>query len=334
MYELLIIIILGFIIDFILGDPVYRYHPVRITGYMISFIEKRLRAINLDGKMGGVVLVAATELIIVGCYLIISFLFNAIHSIISICFAVYVCYSCIALRDLADHIKPVINGLETNDVPGAANAVAKVVGRDVNYLDRAGVSRAAIETLAENFVDGFLSPIFWYFIGGLIGYLVGVSIVMTSVSFMLASKVGSTLDSMVGYMNQHYIRFGWAGARLDDLINFIPARLSVVILFLGSHICRLHPIDGFRGAMKDRLKHDSPNSAHAESFVAGALNVRLGGPTRYREGLKEKPWLGESYLDPGPEQIAMVIRLMLYCGWMVVLIPILLLITFNYFLVQ
>jgi adenosylcobinamide-phosphate synthase len=135
-------------------------------------------------------------------------------------------------------------------------------------------------------------------------------------------------------MNQKYIRFGWAGARLDDLINFIPARLSVVILFLGSYICRLHPVDGFRRAMKDRLKHDSPNSAHAESFVAGALNVRLGGPTRYREGLKEKPWIGESYLDPGPEQIAMTTRLLLYCGWIAVLIPILLLFTFNYFLVQ
>ena len=154
------------------------------------------------------------------------------------------------------------------------------MGRDVRYLNKEGIIRATIETMAENFVDGFLTPVFYFFAGGIIGFLSGLPVAMTGTAFMLASKVASTLDSMAGYKTPEYYAFGWAAARFDDLVNFLPARLSLAVLFVGSAVSGLSPLKGLRVAFRDRLKHDSPNSAHAESFAAGAMGVRLGGPAK------------------------------------------------------
>ena len=215
-----------------------------------------------------------------------------------IAFDLYICYSCFALKDLVTHTELVTRALARGNLPDARASVAMVVGRDVQFLDEKGVSRAAIETLAENFVDGFLSPLFWYVAGGIWGFLFGFSAVAIALAFMIAFKVASTLDSMVGYKDAEFLEFGWAGARLDDIMNFIPARLSLFILFAGAWVSNLDAKNGMQTAMRDRLKHASPNSAHAESFVAGALHIRLGGPTVYPSGKKEKPWLGEENPDP------------------------------------
>ena len=178
-----------------------------------------------------------------------------------------------------------------------------IVGRDVRSLDKQGVSRAGVETLAENFVDGFLSPLFWFLSGGFLGGLFALPQVITAVGFMLGFKVVNTLDSMVGYRDERFFNMGWAGAKLDDLMNFLPARISLFILFLGASVSGLHPVDGLRVAVRDRLKHDSPNAAHPESFAAGALRVRLGGPATYGKGMRNKPWLGEEYPDPSPGHV-------------------------------
>ena len=143
---------------------------------------------------------------------------------------------------------------------------------------------------------------------------------MPALGFMIASKVGSTLDSMVGYKSPEYAEFGKAGARLDDFINFLPARLSLIILFFGAWLSGLHPVNGLRGALKDRLKHDSPNAAHAESFLAGALNIRLGGPTVYEGKLKEKPWLGEEYADPTIRQIYKTMAFIKVSSWVSIVV--------------
>lgn len=166
-------------------------------------------------------------------------------------FDLFICYSCLALKDLVVHIKPVIHALETGDLPEARKRIALVVGRNIQSLDDKGVSRAAVETLAENFVDGFLSPVFWYLLGGILACILGLSPVITALSFMLAFKVGSTLDSMVGYKSPRFMDFGWASAKLDDVMNFIPARLSLIILFFGAWISGLHPLDGLRVALRD-----------------------------------------------------------------------------------
>jgi adenosylcobinamide-phosphate synthase len=320
MLELICIIFIAFSADLFIGDPRYGYHPIRIIGHGISLLEKILRRVGGSGRAGGLFLVIIVETSFVTLYLAVSFALHRIHFLLGICFDFYVCYSCLAIGDLINHIIPVIHALESGRLTEARESIAMVVGRDVRFLDEKGVCRAAVETLAENFVDGFLSPLFWCLMGAVLANLLGLSPVKTAVSFMLAFKVASTLDSMVGYRNPEYIDFGLAGARLDDIMNYVPARLSLIILFVGAGISGFHPVHGLKVAMRDRLKHDSPNSAHAESFVAGALDVRLSGPVKYPDGLKNKPWLGNGNPDPGPTHIQKTVRLVKHSAWVAVAI--------------
>ncbi len=262
------------------------------------------------------------ELLFLATFLALSLVFHHLNALLGLGFDLFICYSCLALKDLFYHTDQVIRALESGNLPEAREGIAMVVGRDVRFLDEKGISRAAMETLAENFVDGFLSPIFWYLSGGILGYIFGLSPVMSAVGFMITFKVASTLDSMVGYKDSEFLEFGWAGAKLDDIMNFIPARVSLMVLFAGAWICRLKPMEGIKTALRDRLKHDSPNSAHAESFVAGALNVRLGGPTIYPDGQKDKPWLGEGNPDPLPQHIRRTASLLTRSAWVAVAFPV------------
>ncbi len=267
-----------------------------------------------------------TGLIFTGAYSVIRGLLHDFVPFLASAFDLFVCYSCLALKDLVTHTELVTRALERGNIPDARASVAMVVGRDVQFLDEKGISRAAIETLSENFVDGFLSPLFWYVAGAIAGHLSGFSAVPVALGFMIAFKVVSTLDSMVGYKDAAFMEFGWAGARTDDIMNFIPARLSLVVLFMGSWVSNLNAKAGIQTAMKDRLKHASPNSAHAESFVAGALHIRLGGPTVYPTGKKEKPWLGEGNPDPEPWQIRRTASLLIRSAWLAVSVPVIFLI--------
>jgi len=317
------VIFIAFLCDLIFGDPRYRLHPTRIIGRGITILEGTLRGLGLDGRAGGLFLVLIAEAVSVGGYLLVAFILYRLSYFLGLCLDVFVCYSCLALKDLIVHIRPVIHDLEVDNLAGARKAVSLVVGRDVRYLDERGVTRAAVETLAENFVDGFLSPLFWYVTGGTIGIVVGTSRLETALGFMLGFKVASTLDSMVGYKSPELYKFGWAGARLDDLMNFVPARFSLVILFVGSvWMAHLHPLDGLKVAIRDRLRHDSPNAAHAESFVAGSLHVRLGGPTRYPDHLSEKAWLGNGYPDPGTGDIRRTVSLLKAAAWISLIIAV------------
>ncbi|MCF8061882.1 MAG: adenosylcobinamide-phosphate synthase CbiB, partial [Deltaproteobacteria bacterium] len=273
MTELALLIPAAFILDLLIGDPVYPLHPIRLMGRWIEMLEKGLRRVGLDGATGGWVLAIATVGAAVGTFLLVSTTAGRIHSWAGRIFHLYVLYSCLALGDLFRHIHPVVLRLEQGDLPGARLALSRVVGRDAAPLDRWGVGRAAVETLAENFVDGFLSPLFWVLAGGIAAELLGLPTVATALCAALAFKAASTLDSMVGYRDPRYNHFGRTGARLDDAMNFVPARLSIPVLFLGAALSGLRPIEGFRVAARDRLEHDSPNAAHAESFTAGALNV-------------------------------------------------------------
>jgi adenosylcobinamide-phosphate synthase len=314
------IILLAFLSDILIGDPEYRWHPVRIIGRGIGFCLRLLKRMGLKGRGAGVILTLSMVFISIAVYALIHFTLLMAHPFASFFFDLFICYSCLALKDLFNHITPVIEALKSDDLKRARMAVRMVVGRDVASLDRSGVTRAAIETLSENFVDGFLSPVFWYVAGCIAGTLGGIEPVFAGVSFMIIFKTASTLDSMTGYKNEEFINIGWAGARLDDVMNFIPARLSLIILFFGAWISGLNPVDGLRAAFRDRLKHDSPNSAHAESFVAGALNIRLGGPAKYSEGIKDKPWLAGEYSDPDIRQIMMNMKLLKDSSWIVIMI--------------
>jgi len=328
MLEFAFIILLAFILDCIFGDPRYRLHPIRLIGRCIVLFTRILRRTGLDGRRGGLVLVMMVEFVFLTAFLAPSLVLHRIHILLGLGFDLFICYSCLALKDLFYHMDKVIHALEEGNLSEARKEIAMVVGRDVRFLDEKGISRAAIETMAENFVDGFLSPLFWYLCGGILGYILGLSPVMTAVGLMMAFKVASTLDSMVGYKDSEFLEFGWAGARLDDFMNFVPARLSLMVLFAGAWICRLKASEGIRVALRDRLKHDSPNAAHAESFVAGALEVRLGGPTVYPGGQKDKPWLGQGNPDPLPQHIRSTAFLLTRSAWVAMAFPVFALVLF------
>ena len=314
------VIFIAFLIDALIGDPRYAWHPVRLIGWTITYNLRLFKKAGLKGISGGVILAFLVILATVFVYWSTHYVLSVIYPLLCLPFNVYVCYSCLALKDLFHHLIPVVEVLESNDMERAGMALNRVVGRDALSLDRQGMTRAAIETLSENFVDGFFSPLFWHVAGSVAGTFSGIDPVFAGTLLMVIFKAVSTLDSMVGYRNEEFSEIGWAGARLDDAMNYIPARLSLLILFLGSLPGRFHPIDGLRVAFRDRLKHDSPNSAHAESFIAGALNIRLGGPVKYPEGIKERPWLGREYDDPDIRHIKIGMGLIRVSSWVSIII--------------
>lgn len=315
MIKLLIIIFIAFIFDLLIGDPVYRLHPIRLIGVFIKRTESGLRKHEWNGRKSGTLLTVFTSLAITMIYLLISSFLKYVHPTLYFIFNLYICYSCLALGDLLNHMTPIIMSLKKENIIDARNATSMVVGRDVNNLDQDGIIRAAIETMAENFVDGFLSPLFWFIIGAFISGLFFKANIQPAIVLMLIFKTASTLDSMVGYKNKKYYYFGWAGAKFDDIMNFLPARLSILLLFIGAVFTRQHPFKGLKTALRDRLKHESPNAAHPESFIAGALELRLGGPLKYPEGIKYKPWLGDGTGKIEIDSIYKAKTLIRYTGW-------------------
>ncbi|MCP4575367.1 MAG: cobalamin biosynthesis protein CobD [Deltaproteobacteria bacterium] len=311
----IVVLWFGFLLDVFLGDPEYRFHPIRLMGHGISLGEKWLRKLGMASRPGGIILALVLMGVTLMVFLLVTRILNEIYGPLAFLFQVYVCFSCLALRDLTVHLNPVVDALESGDLEAARHSVSKVVGRDVTVLDEKGVCRAAVETLAENFVDGFVSPLFWYLAGGLLGWVLGLEPVAFAISAMLVFKVASTMDSMVGYKNEKYEALGWAGAKLDDVMNFVPARLSFIFLFPGAVLAGCDGIRGFKVGMQDRLKHASPNSAHGESFVAGALGIRLAGPTIYGDVRKDKPWLGEDLAEATPSDIVKTMWLLCGAAW-------------------
>jgi adenosylcobinamide-phosphate synthase len=315
MIECVVVLWAGFLLDVLLGDPEYRFHPIRLMGAGIALGEKGLRKAGLANRAGGIALAFLLLGVTLSVFLLLTRILNNIFAPLAFLFHVYVAYSCLALRDLTVHLNPVVAALEAGDLDTARRKVSMVVGRDVSVLDEKGICRAAVETLAENFIDGFLSPLFWYAAGGLAGWLLRGDPVLFALGALLLFKGVSTMDSMVGYKNEAYEALGWAGARLDDVLNFIPARLSFLFLFLGAVFTGQNGVRGLKVGLRDRLKHDSPNSAHGESFVAGALDVRLGGPTAYGDVRKEKPWLGKGLPDATPSDIVKTMWLLCCAAW-------------------
>lgn len=302
------------LLDLLIGDPVYRLHPVRLIGSLAAATERLLRRKGLDAVPGGSLLLATVLVTAAGTYVAARLAAGRIHPCCAAVLDVYVLYSCIALRDMTRHAGPIAAALRAGDLPTARQHLALIVGRDVELLDEPGVARAAIESTAENFVDGLLAPIFWFVAAGAVAGPAGLPAMPLAVGAALAYRCVNTLDSMVGYRNERYLLFGRPSARLDDLLNFIPARLSIAVLWLGAVALRMDARAGRRVALRDRLKHASPNSAHAESFVAGAIGRRLGGPTAYPHGTVEKPWLGEEGGQADADDIGRVCRLTLTSG--------------------
>ena len=294
---------LGFLLDLLLGDPHWAPHPIRGIGHLISSLEKLLRRIFPPSPrgllIGGFFLVVLTAgistgltvLLLWGCHLISPWLRFAVETLL--------CYQLLATKALRDESMAVYKKLEERDIPGARHAVSMIVGRDTENLDEGGVTRAAVETVAENAGDGVIAPLIFLAIGG--------------APLGMFYKACNTMDSMVGYKNDRYLYFGRCAARWDDVLNFIPARLAGVLLCLAAPLAGLDGKNACRIFRRDRKNHKSPNSAHTEAAAAGALHVQLAGPNYYFGRLVEKPTIGDDDRPIEPADIRRVNRL-LYAG--------------------
>ncbi|OVE73756.1 cobalamin biosynthesis protein CobD [bacterium B17] len=315
------ILLIAFILDCILGDPTYPLHPVRIIGTITNALRKFLFEFKLNGRFGGFLLLIIMLLFPVSLYLILRFFLEKIYPLATLVLDVFIVYSCIALRDMVSHARPVAKSLANNDIEDAREKVDMIVGRDPEKLDKHGIARAAVESVAEGFVDGFLSPVFWFTMTSVVtSHFSHFNPIIAGTIAILLYRTTNTLDSMIGHKNEMFHRFGTFAARLDDILNFIPARLSPLVLVPSAFILRLDLKTALKTFARDRKKHKSPNSAHTESFAAGALGVKLGGPTEYPYGVVEKPWLGDGTPEVKSYHIYSVCRLTTLAGWITIIV--------------
>lgn len=290
----------GYLLDLLIGDPLWLPHPVRFIGWMISRMESLLRAIfpkTENGELaGGAALAFCVPALSFAAVSLLLWGAARIHPGLAFGLECWMCFQVLAVKSLRVESMKVYRALKAGDLPAARKAVSMIVGRDTENLDETGVTKAAVETVAENAGDGVVAPLLFLILGG--GPL------------GLCYKAVSTLDSMVGYQNEKYRWFGRASARLDDLANFIPARLCGLLLAAAAPFCGLDGKGALRIFLRDRKKHPSPNAAHPEAACAGALGIALGGDACYGGALHHKETLGDPLRPVQPEDIVRANRLM------------------------
>jgi len=311
------IIIYAFLLDLAIGDPAWLPHPVRIIGKGIAGMEKflRTRFDRSNEKAAGIALVVS---IVVPVFVVMYAAQEALYSFSSSWTAIagtiiliYLTSTTLALRELVASSKQVINAVRDGALEDARKYLSMIVGRDTERLAEKGVLRATIETLAENLSDGFIAPLFYFILGGL--------------PLAMAYKAVNTLDSMVGYKNERYLRFGWAAAKLDDVANYIPARIAglciVVSVFLYAAAMDFRKTlsassRALRIMLRDGGNHSSPNSGVPEAAMAGALGVMLGGPSTYGGVLVEKPFIGDRCLDINNDAAGQAVTLVVIASFL------------------
>lgn len=313
-----VILTSAYILDLILGDPRWLPHPVRLMGWGIERMENVLRSAKvrkcgsaevkrnvMAEKLSGVLIVAVVVGITYSLFYVLNLLvltshFSLFTSYLLFAMLVYLSSTTFATNDLIKSGKAVIDALNTGNKEEARERLSMIVGRDTEQLDGKGILKATIETLSENASDGIIAPMLYFALGGL--------------PLAMTYKAVNTLDSMIGYKNERYKDFGWAAARLDDIANYIPARITGILIFTAAFIVSsagkirdgirmrsnrssgsngLSGLNGFKIMLRDGRKHLSPNSGIPEAAMAGALGVRLGGPSTYGGMPVEKPYIGE-----------------------------------------
>lgn len=294
---------LGFLLDLWLADPGWMPHPVVLMGKCITRLEEVLRsrfpATPKGERAAGcvlAVLLPVGTLVLTG---VICLLAGRIHPLLGLAVQTFWCWQALAVKGLAEESKNVYRQLATEDLPGARRAVARIVGRDTQALTEEGVTKAAVETVAENFSDGVVAPLFYMMIGG--------------APLALCYKAVNTMDSMIGYKNQRYLQFGRAAAKLDDAANYLPSRLAAVFWIAAAGLTGQDVPNAWRIWRRDRRNHASPNSAQTESACAGALGVQLAGPAYYFGEYYNKPTIGDAKRPIEPRDILRANR-MLFAG--------------------
>ncbi len=302
----ILILCAGFILDLFLGDPKWLPHPVVLIGKLIDFTEKGLERVfkPSDGMyedkavkfIAGVMLLLVTVGLSVLVPVLIIMLAYSINDYAGAVVQVFMCYQLLAVRSLFTESMRVYRALKNGDIEGARFAVSMIVGRDTNRLTQEGIIKAAVETVAENTSDGIVAPLFWLVILGVPG--------------MFMYKAVNTLDSMVGYKNEKYMYIGRISAWTDDILNFIPARITGIFMAFAAGNAGYDVRSALRILKRDRKNHASPNSGHPEAAMAGALNISLGGDAWYFGQPVKKPVIGDALRKVEAEDIRKANRIM------------------------
>ena len=301
--------ITGFLLDCIFGDPVWMYHPIRVIGILISVLEKGLRKLlcsrihaseqekkNRREVLAGGILWILTVSLSFLVPTVLLFAAGKVHPAVRFLLETFWCYQIFAARCLVGESKKVYQKLKEDDLPGARRAVSMIVGRDTENLTAEGVTKAAVETVAENTSDGVTAPLLFLLIGGApLGFLY---------------KAVNTMDSMLGYKNEKYLYFGRIPAKMDDVFNYIPARLTAWFMIVAAFLTGMDGKNAWKIYLRDKRKHASPNSAQSESVCAGALDVQLAGDAVYFGKIYKKDYIGDAIRKIEPEDILRAGKLM------------------------
>ncbi len=285
--------LLVLILDVIFGDPNWLLHPVQVVGMLVNRLESffRKRVVFISLKLRGLILV----IIVVGVAYIVPYLVLNIPYINVVAWN-YFAWTGISLNSLYKHSNRVLNGLN-NDLKSGQRALGMIVSRETNSLSETSVIKATVETVAENTSDGIIAPLFYLFIGG--------------VPLMMIYKAVNTMDAMIGYKSDKYIEFGYFAAKLDDLMNLIPSRITALLLIISSFFLGLDFKAALKTVFKDAKKHASPNAGYPECAVAGALNIQLGGASYYHGKLYDKASLGVATREIEAEDIKKTQKMMI-----------------------
>ncbi len=300
------ILIFAYVLDLIFGDPYSFPHPVKFIGNMISRLEKLFFATLINKLLSGLI----TFLIVVvttycATFLLIHFSYS-LNSYLGIAVEILLTYTVLSAKCLEVEAVKVQTQIRTKDLQNSRKSLSYIVGRDTKELDFEQIIKAVIETVAENTVDGVISPIFYLCLGG--------------VPLAMAFKAISTLDSMIGYRNEKYEEFGKVSARADDVANFIPARLSVIFFSISAFLLKLDYRNAFLICMRDRKNHLSPNCAYSESLTAGALGIQLGGSHYYGGKLVEKQKIGDDLKKADVDDITKTVNMLRIVTFLCILV--------------
>ena len=299
-YEILYALLLGFLLDCLLGDPQGFPHPIVAIGKLIAWLEKRLRRLFPGTKAGELAAGAVLWILTVGVSFLVPCgllrLAGRVSPWLRVALQSVFCWQILAARSLQTESMKVYTALKTGTLADARRAVSMIVGRDTQQLDADAVARAAVETVAENCSDGVIAPMLFFALGG--GPLAFVY------------KAVNTMDSMLGYVEMPYKNIGCVPAKLDDVFNYLPARISGIAMLLAGGLLKLDFQNGLRIFKRDRYNHASPNSAQTESVCAGLLGLRLAGDACYHGVLHKKKYIGDALRPIEPEDIPRACKLM------------------------
>ena len=309
----------GVVADLAVGDPVYPWHPVRRVGKTLTWIEARFRAAGFDGYVGGILLFVLLATVSLGVVTALLSLATLASVIVTWLVHVFLLYSLLALGDLLRHVWRIESAVRAGDLAGARRAVGALVGRDTDRMDGAACRRASVESLSENLTDGFVSPVCWYVLAGLPG--------------LVLFKVVSTMDSMVGYKTSRYLRFGWCGARLDDVMNYLPARATW--LMIAALAAVLPGYSGQKAWSVGLRQHGlllGPNSGWSEAATAGALQRQIVGPIWLNGVLVTDLWIGDASDSPleTADDVRRAVTLMISTGLVFAAVGSMLLLRWNW----